>query len=77
MMLFLSRHRSQKSSHWHSLLQERTPYLPCTVSLTMCTTDWSQNKQRFYTASALEQIGLAKNSKTCVQETHTIIGETW
>lgn len=40
--------------------------------------DWSQNKNsRFYTAGALEQVVLPKNSiKACVQETQTIIGES-
>jgi conjugative transposon TraM protein len=40
--------------------------------------DWSQNKNgRFYTAAALEQVVLPKNSiKACVQETQTIIGES-
>jgi conjugative transposon TraM protein len=40
--------------------------------------DWSQNKNsRFYTAGALEQVVLLKNSiKACVQETQTIIGES-
>nr|WP_315155176.1 conjugative transposon protein TraM [uncultured Flavobacterium sp.] len=40
--------------------------------------DWSQNRNsRFYTAGALEQVVLPKNSiKACVQETQTIIGES-
>ena len=40
--------------------------------------DWGQNKDnRFYTASALEQAALPKNSiKACIQETQTIVGET-
>ncbi len=40
--------------------------------------DWSWNRNsRFYTAGALEQVVLPKNSiKACVQETQTIIGES-
>lgn len=40
--------------------------------------DWSRNRNsRFYTAGALEQVVMPKNSiKACVQETQTIIGES-